>query len=239
MNFTYTGCCGVIPAYNEEKGLEGVLRSILTLVPNYLNQTIVVDDGSTDRTVEVASKYMSKGVIVLRHERNKGKKHALLTGIEYAIKIGYNPLITLDADGQHLPGDIPELLKKYREGNHLVVGERNLEEMPPKNRLANIVDAAFVSFITGKRLTDSQCGFRVIDKILFTDGKINLSGEGFTIESQMIIEAILNGYKVDSAKIKTVYFPERKSKIRVLKLGVDYAKMYYHYLPHILNGRKK
>ena len=138
--------CAVIPAYNEQKNLEKILK----LIPSYLNQTIIVDDGSTDMTSEIAESYMSKGVILQRHEKNRGKAIALKTGIEKAIEIGYEIIVTLDGDGQHSPKEIPRLIEKLEEGNDLVIGSRNFQNnnMPLGNMLANILDSKIVSKIT-------------------------------------------------------------------------------------------
>lgn len=228
--------CAVIPAYNEEKGLEKVLNSVLNLIPCYLYQTIVVDDGSKDKTADVASKYQCKGVILLRHEKNRGKAAALKTGIEKALEFGYDLILTLDADGQHLPQDIPLLLNKINEGYDLVIGERDFNKMPFWNMIANIIDAGVTSSITKKRITDSQCGFRAIRSRLFHDGKINLKGERFTIESEMILQAAINDYKIGFVGISTEYNSDRKSKIKVMQQISDYFKMYKYYMS---NGRKK
>jgi glycosyltransferase involved in cell wall biosynthesis len=227
VNYKHTGCCGVIAAYNEEKNLETVLAE----VPMYLPQSIVVDDGSADRTAEVAKTYAHKGVITLRNEYNMGKALSLKKGIDFALGVGYNVIVAMDSDGQHLPIEIPLLLDKiYNEGFDLVIGARNFDEMPFANKYANILDSKIVSFITHSDVKDSQCGFRAMRSRIFTEGKLNLTWKRFTIEPQMTIEAILNGYKVGFADISTVYDSKRKSKIKVFQQGIDYGKMYFGYL---------
>jgi len=232
MDWKYTGCCGVIPAYNEEKGLE----SILSEVPKYLTQSIVIDDGSTDRTAEVARSYASKGILVLRNKENLGKALSLKRGIDFAVNVGYNAIVTMDADRQHLPEEIPLLLGKiYEDEFDLVIGARNFNEMPAANRYANILDSKIVSFITHAKVRDSQCGFRAIKSRIFEEGKLNLTWQRFTLEPQMTIETILKGYKVGFVDISTVYDPKRKSKIKVLQQMKDYSEMYAGYF---FNGRR-
>ena len=227
------GCCGVIPAYNEEKGLE----SILSEVPKYLTQSIVIDDGSTDRTAEVARSYASKGILVLRNKENLGKALSLKRGIDFAVNVGYNVIVTMDADRQHRPDEIRLLLDKiYEDEFDLVIGARNFNEMPTANRYANILDSKIVSFITRTKVRDSQCGFRAMRSSIFTEGKLNLTWKRFTLEPQMTIETILKGYKVGFVDISTVYDLKRKSKIRVLQQVKDYSKMYASYL---FNERRK
>ncbi len=233
MDYRYNGCCGVIPAYNEEKGLE----SILSEVPIYLPQSIVVDDGSTDRTAEVAGSYARKGILVLRNKENLGKARSLKKGIDFAVNVGYNAIVTIDADRQHLPEEIPLLLDKiYNEGFDLVIGARNFNEMPFANKYANIYDSKVVSLITHQQIKDSQCGFRAMRSRIFTEGKLNLTWKRFTLEPQMTIEAILKGYKVGFVDISTVYDSKRKSRIKLFQQAIDYSKMYAGYL---FNERRK
>lgn len=233
VDYKYTGCCGVIPAYNEEKGLEAILSE----VPIYLPQTIVVDDGSTDRTAEVARSYASKGIITLKNEYNMGKALSLKKGIDFALKVGYNVIVAMDADRQHLPEEIPLLLDKvYNEGFDLVIGARNFDKMPFANKYANIYDSKVVSLITRQKIRDSQCGFRAMRSRIFTEGKLNLTWKRFTLEPQMTIEAILKGYKVGFVDISTVYDSKRKSRIKLFQQAIDYSKMYAGYL---FNERRK
>ncbi|EHR79127.1 glycosyl transferase [Thermococcus litoralis DSM 5473] len=109
----------IIPAYNEEL----TIGSVVALAKKY-GDVLVVDDGSKDRTSEIAQK---AGAIVIRHEVNKGKGAALKTGFGYALANGYDVIVTIDADGQHNPDEIPLLLKPILEGEaDLVIGSRYL-----------------------------------------------------------------------------------------------------------------
>jgi glycosyltransferase involved in cell wall biosynthesis len=124
----------VIPAYNEEKVIGKVIADIKK--EGYRN-IIVVDDGSTDKTEEVAKK---KGATVLRHILNRGKGAAAKTGLEYAKSQNTDIVVTLDGDGQHNPKDIKKMIKKINDGYEVVLGSRFLNKknkMPIFNRLAN------------------------------------------------------------------------------------------------------
>ena len=99
--------CVVIPAYNAS----GTLAEVLVGVKEYVETVIVVDDGSTDDTMRVAQQH---GAETLRHPVNRGKGEALKLGFEQAGKLGFDVVVTLDADGQHDPREIPHLIKAYR-----------------------------------------------------------------------------------------------------------------------------
>ncbi|HPT17157.1 MAG TPA: glycosyltransferase family 2 protein, partial [Kiritimatiellia bacterium] len=125
--------CILIPAYNEEKRVGAVVREVLEYCPD----VIVVDDGSPDDTDKVAAE---AGAIVLEHVHNQGKGAALQTGFDYAREHGYDLAITLDADGQHAPSDIPAFLQAYeRTHSHVLVGNRmgDVAAMPRLRRFVN------------------------------------------------------------------------------------------------------
>lgn len=120
----------VVPAYNEEKTIGKVLDELLAIFPR--ERIIVVNDGSEDRTEEIAK---SKGVRVLTHLINRGLGGALGTGIEYAIKKGAKIIVTFDADGQHLVEDALKVMKPVVEGKaELAIGSR-LKGIPLKCHL--------------------------------------------------------------------------------------------------------
>jgi glycosyltransferase involved in cell wall biosynthesis len=218
--------CVIIPAYNEEENLDAILNDAI----NHVDKVIVVDDGSIDNTADIAESYSGKGVITLLQGLNCGKADALKRGINYAVSRGYDTLVTMDSDGQHLPSEIPLLLNKMGEGYDLVIGKRNFAKMPLPNRIANIIDASMVSFLAKQKIYDSQSGFRAINSRLFKEKRINLSEPRFTMESQFIIEAALNNYRIGFADISTVYLDGRKSKIKIGQQIKDYARLYSKYM---------
>ena len=148
-------CCVIIPTYQNggtvARVVEGALAQELPV--------IVVDDGSTDDT---AAQLQILPVTLVRHASNQGKGHALRSGIQEARKQGYRFAVTLDADLQHDPADIPVLLEAGREKT-LVVGSRNLtaEGMPMGNTFANRFSNFWFALQTGRRLPDTQTGFRL------------------------------------------------------------------------------
>jgi glycosyltransferase involved in cell wall biosynthesis len=124
--------CAIIPAYNSEKTIGTLLEKVL----KFVNDVVVIDDGSVDRTVDIASGF---GVNVIRHGRNFGKGRALKTGFEFAKSKNYDAVLTLDSDLQHNPEEIPKFFEKYADGFDIVIGNRmkNLKGMPIERIFSN------------------------------------------------------------------------------------------------------
>jgi len=148
----------VIPAYNEGQAIVAVLEETLRHVP----RVIVVDDGSSDDTVARA---LLPGVEVLRHPINLGQGAALQTGIAHALRRGATHVVTLDADGQHDPGQIDAMLEAMdRDDADVALGSRFLGEaigIRPLRRFILKLAVWFTRLTTGLKVTDSHNGFRV------------------------------------------------------------------------------
>lgn len=185
-----------IPAKDAEKTVGRVVSECRRILPDVL----VVDDGSTDRTGEVARE---QGATVLRHEVNRRKGAALKTAFAYALEKGYTAVITLDADGQHLPGEIPKLMKaRERTEADLVIGSRAhlFEGMVARRRRANRFSANAVSFAAGARVDDPQSGFRIYgDRLLRT---IRAGSDGFDFENEIIVRAGRGKFKIVTVPIE-------------------------------------
>jgi len=179
----------IIPALNAEHTIAPVIDAVLAQT----SDLVVIDDGSTDRTGDVARAHGAK---VLRHDVNRGKGGALKTGFTYALEQGYEGVITLDADGQHLPSEIPKFLAAAKEGHDLVIGGRAhlFEQMLPRRRMANRFSAWCIGKCSGALVTDSQSGFRFYSANLLR--KLKLRTEGFDMESEVIVLAGRKGYRL-------------------------------------------
>jgi glycosyltransferase involved in cell wall biosynthesis len=180
----------LIPAYNAAKTLGNVVRDAKAVV----SDVVVVNDGSRDDTAAVAR---AAGATVVDHPQNRGKGGALKTGFAYAVEHGYDAVVTLDADGQHLPREIPKFLQARAETKaDLIIGGRAhlFGEMLPRRRLANRFSAWSISKAAGKRITDSQSGFRLYSANLLRN--VRLRTEGFDLESEVIVRAGVGGFKV-------------------------------------------
>ncbi len=171
----------LIPAYNEEKSIGRVVED----TRRYVQNVVVVDDGSTDGTGRAA---VSAGATVLRHERNRGYGSALATGFTYFRNNGAGVMVVLDGDGQHNPSDIPKLVKPVIDGQaDVVIGSRFMDgeakaDMPRYRRFGiGVVNRAW-KIASGDDMTDTQCGFRAysrdaIDKMEIKETNMSASLE--------------------------------------------------------------
>ncbi|GAG78552.1 unnamed protein product, partial [marine sediment metagenome] len=166
-----------------------------------MDKIIVVDDGSTDRTAQIAK---DLGATVIQHKKNMGVGAAMRTGINYAKKIKPDIIVTLDADGQHDPSDIPRLIKPILSGEaDFVIGSRRLEkcqDMKQINVIGNKILNLIVSVLIRKRIKDSQSGFRALNQNSIMT--LNLEGDK-TYVQEMIIELCLKGKKIKEVFIET------------------------------------
>ena len=189
----------LLPAYNEEVAI----ASMILLSSKYADEVIVIDDGSTDRTKEVSQ---LAGATVLSHKINKGKGVALKTGFDYAKK--YDIIVTIDADGQHNPLEIPLLIKPIEEDiADLVNGSRYINKQdtstPKYRRIGQTVLDTATNIASGVKITDSQSGFRAFSSKCFNC--FNFDPEGFGIESDMLIEAANNNLRICEVEISVRY----------------------------------
>ncbi len=180
----------LIPAYNEEERIGDVIRK----TRRFTNQICVIDDGSGDQTGTIAHR---EGATVLGHQDNRGKGAAISSGFRYFLRGTWSIAITLDADGQHDPDCIPELLNVYHRKNlDLLLASRysKLDRLSALRRITNRVGSFFISIAAGRAFLDTQTGYRVISEQLIRN--LDLRGERFDYESEMIIEAARNGYRI-------------------------------------------
>ena len=182
--------CVLIPAYNAQATLRGVIEGVKR---NHLD-IIVVDDGSTDSTSRIGREM---GVTLLQHLENRGKGRALRTGFSYVMEHGYEAVITLDADGQHDPSEIPRFVELYRKGGPgIIIGSRaaQFKQMPRLRRFWNQLGAKAVSRLTNTLVSDSQSGYRLIRTDVLRDLKLTTST--YETEMELLIKACKKGYSV-------------------------------------------
>jgi glycosyltransferase involved in cell wall biosynthesis len=189
--------CILIPAYNAQETLDSVLKKIGPLKMD----TIVVNDGSSDETKRVVSE---NGAHLLEHPLNLGKGAALQTGFQYILQKDYQVVITLDADGQHDPSEIPSLLKIYQSVNpDILVASRAAEfgRMTFLRRFWNRLGVKAVARLCHSDITDSQSGFRLIRAKVLKE--VSLSTSRFETELELLIKACKKGFSVLSVPINT------------------------------------
>jgi glycosyltransferase involved in cell wall biosynthesis len=201
--FKELNCSVVIPTYNNQNTLSGVIDSVL----EYTDRIIVVNDGATDKTEEILERYSQ--ITVVKHESNKGKGVALRTGFKKALELGYRYVITIDSDGQHNPDELPAFLEKIEsEHDSLIVGARNMEQssVPGKSSFGHKFSNFWYKVETGIDLPDTQSGYRLypVEKLkgmkFFTNK--------FEFEIEVIVRAAWRGINVTSVPVSVVYFPK-------------------------------
>ena len=189
----------LIPSFNEEKTIGWLVKEART----YGFDCFVIDDGSSDRTAQLAHE---NGAEVIINITNMGKGASLRKAFNLLAGREYEAVIILDGDGQHLPKDIAQFVDCYRtERPGIIVGNRmgRAKGMPFVRWITNGLMSFMISKMCRQWIPDTQCGFRLIDmNVLKT---LSLATEKFEIESEMLIEASRNGFKIRSVPITTVY----------------------------------
>jgi len=200
--------CAVIPAYNEAATVGKVAARVL----EFVDCAVVVDDGSTDGTAEKAA---AAGASVAVHESNRGKGAAIATGLAWARAHRCEGAVLLDADGQHDPREMPRLEEAFLRGADIVLGSRMRARagMPPVRAFTNFITSLVTSCMVGRRITDSQSGYRLLR--VDTAGALRAAGSRFDMETEMLIRAARAGLVIREVPITTIYGRE-KSKINPL-----------------------
>lgn len=209
----------VIPFFNECKTINQIIHGTL----KYVDCVIIVDDGSTDDYYDKIPNI--DNVILLKYDVNRGKGFALSEGLKLGVEKGFEKLITIDADLQHNPDEIPILLSGLNEFD-IIIGNRlgNLNDMPFQRILSNKITSFLLSLKTGQKIVDSQCGFRAYNSNVINAVKTTYSG--YEAESEMIIRSSRIGFKIAFVDISTIYGNE-KSKMNPVKVIFGFIKILF------------
>ena len=207
-----------MPAYKEEQTIGYVIRDIKEVLrgKKYNYTILVVDDGSKDKTKEIAEK---NGAIVVSHNRNLGLAQAFRTEMKECLKLNADIIVHTDADGQYLAEDIPRLIEQVKGGYDLVLGNRfigGIESMPVLKQLGNLAFSNTISKIVKYRVGDCQTGFRAFTKEV---AKIEI-GSDHTYTQEQILRAVNLGFKI---KEIPTYFRKRDGESRLMKNPFEYA----------------
>lgn len=179
-------------------------------VKSHVSDVLVIDDASSDDTPKAAER---TGARVLRLEVNGGKGRALRTGLAELGERGFEWALLMDGDGQHAPEDVPAFLERAERGDtDLIIGNRmgDTAAMPWLRRRVNRWMSRRISTLAGMELPDTQCGFRLVR--LEAWERVDCAADRFEIESEMLIEFVRRGFRVDFVPVRTIYKRER-SKI--------------------------
>lgn len=207
----------VIPAYNEATRI----GLVVSAVKAYVSEVIVVDDGSSDDT---AAQAKAAGARVVRHIQNSGAGAATMTGIEAARRMGFDIVITLDADEQHDPKDIPALLEPITANKADIVfanrfGQKN--RIPFIRRVFNGIGNVVTLIATGRWVADSQCGYKAFGPLAVRE--INLRMSGFEFCTEIVRESVHHKWRIAQVPVKVVYSEYTLAKGQSFANGVRTA----------------
>jgi glycosyltransferase involved in cell wall biosynthesis len=202
----------LIPAFNAADSLPGLFTRLQLFVRPA--DIILIDDGSTDSTSDVAKRH---GARVLNHDRNFGKGKALRTGFEYIVaSTDYESVVTMDADLQHKPEDLPVFFS-VREilGSDIIIGYRKRwgTSMPLSRKLSNSITSSLLSARTAMHIKDSQCGFRLLSRRVLEQART--TADGYGAETEQLIKAARKGFAIEFVPIQTVYANEKSHMTHV------------------------
>lgn len=204
----------IIPAYNEAGTIGRVIQKIPKNIEN-INEIriLVVDDGSTDDTAKIAKE---TGAIVISHASNEGLGATFSDGISQALKMDADIIVNIDADDQFDSNDIPLLIQPVLGGRaDMVMGSRfksgqKIPNMSGLKYLGNRFFIWLINILTGKKFTDTQCGFRAYSREAALN--LNLFG-GFTYTQEALLDLVEKNKRIVEVPVRVVYHPERNSKI--------------------------
>lgn len=195
----------VIPAYNEDR----FIGSVLLKIRPYVDRVIVVDDGSSDKTAAIARE---AGADVLEHCINQGKARAMSTGFARALALGADVVVTIDADGQHDPHEIPQVVAPVIQGHaDMVIGSRfrgTRSQIPLWRQFGQHGLTLVTNVASGVASSDSQSGFRAFRADALRS--LEIHGDGFSIESELQFWAHEHDLRVVEAPISVVYAEKAK-----------------------------
>lgn len=212
--------CAIVPTFNNCGTVVQVIERVLLFV----HPVIVVNDGSTDETLQLLEK-LEASIILVSYEQNRGKGFALKTGFQKALDLGFSYAITIDSDGQHFPEDIPlfiEALKYHHDA--LIVGSRNLqsENMPGKNTFANKFSNFWFRLQTGKNLKDTQTGFRLYP--LRRMKGLRFLTSRYEAELELLVFSAWHGIELFPITIR-VYYPPLEERVTHFRPTTDFLRI--------------
>ena len=207
------GVLAGIAAYNEAR----YVGSIVLQARQYVDEVIVVDDGSTDNTARVAE---LAGATVIRHDKNRGKGAAIQSILAETKKRNPDTLVLLDADSQHDPNEIPVLIKPISEGFDLVIGSREAQKdkTPRYRRIGQKVLLRSTRLASKTNISDSESGFRALSPKAINE--LDLKASGFAIESEMITRAADKNLKITEVPISNIYTMDG-STLNPIRHGIE------------------
>lgn len=221
----------LIPAWNEGTRIRPILEQTRAYLP-----VLVVDDGSRDDTAAVAE---AAGVTVVRHPHNRGKGVALMTGFAWALEQGYQAVLTLDADGQHDPADIPKFLAAYDAGvGELIIGRRTFSQMPFPRLFTTRFGTWLLSQALAAPIYDNQSGFRLYSRRFLET--LDPTTTGFEWEVEVITQAVCDGVRIGWVDIRTIYGINKVSNFHPIKdTAIFFGMVWRAWRKRLLTSRRR
>lgn len=215
----YMKYCVVIPVYNSENHIADVIEDVV----QYVDNIIVVDDGSTDGTLSIIEKI--NNICLITYSRNRGKGYALRRGFALAISLGFTHVVTLDADGQHKAKDINLLINRaIGKEDALIIGSRCFDNpnMPQGNRFANKFSNFWFKIQTGITLPDTQTGFRLYPVYIMK--KMRFFTNRYESELEILVRCAWRNIELIPQFIN-VYYPPFDERISHFRKGKDFFRI--------------
>lgn len=212
----------VIPAYNPDDKL---IKTIQEIKKFKIKEIIVVNDGSTKKS-DIIFNMIKNEVTLLSHTRNSGKGVAIKTALKYIKQKGIkDKILIMDADGQHkIQGGIRLLNELNLDTKELILGTRNFKEnIPLRSKIGNIITKYSFKLFSGKLIKDTQTGLRAFGSNLI-DELINIEGNRYEYETNMLLQCIKNNVKIKEVDIKTIYIDKNSSSH--FRVVIDSIKIY-------------
>lgn len=221
---------GIIPCYDVEDFCEQVILQ----AARHVDHLLVIDDGSTDNTPQVTARLavqLPGQISLIRFAQNQGKGVALMAGFCHALNhFNFRALVTLDADGQHPPRHIPELVQKIRDGADMAIGERELQGMPGRSRIGNELASSAIRWLYPHAPTDTQSGMRAFNRELVEEIAKKITGSRYETEFQILLLALAGQRRIASVPIPTIYIDNnRSSKFRPVADTLRIARTMIHW----------
>lgn len=217
--FQQSQTCVIIPTYNNA----GTLAQVIEDVRQYTDQILVVNDGSTDSTLEIMANYTD--IQIISYDKNVGKGWALRESFRRATKLGYQNAITIDADGQHFANDLPAFLDASEKHlGALIIGSRNIqsEGMAAKSTFANKFSNFWFWVETGKTLPDTQSGFRLYPISRLQN--MSFFTKKYEFEIEVMVRAEWKGIEIIPIPIK-VYYPPEEERVSHFRPMQDFTRI--------------
>lgn len=218
-SFDELKACVIIPTYNNA----ATLASVISDVAEYTDHIIVVNDGSTDETLEVVQNFA--WVQLVSYPNNRGKGRALRTAFQYAVLHHYEYAITIDSDGQHFAKDLPVFMEQLKDTKDaIIIGSRNMDQasVPGKSSFGHKFSNFWFRVETGINCPDTQSGYRLYPLLLLKD--IYFITRKYEFEIEVLVRAAWKGVKVISVPV-SVYYPPKEERVSHFRPFRDFTRI--------------